>query len=45
MTNEDWHTACGTADRANRLRQRAAKQGPARAGLRALPIFFARDVW
>ena len=26
-TNEDWHTACGTADLANRLRQRAAK-GP-----------------
>src|SRR4051794_32122856 len=25
MTNEDWHTACGTTDRANRLRQRAVK--------------------
>src|SRR3954451_10591180 len=24
MTNEGWHTACGTADRVNRLRQRAA---------------------
>src|SRR3954469_9970430 len=27
MTNEDWHTACGTFDRANRLRQRAVKGG------------------
>ena len=26
MTNEEWHTACGTVDRANRLRQRAAKE-------------------
>src|SRR3954451_20102516 len=27
MTNEDWNTAYGTADRANRLRQRAARRG------------------
>src|SRR4051794_16883293 len=27
MANEDWHTTCGIADRANRLRQRAAKRG------------------
>ena len=26
MTNEEWHTACGTVDRANRLRQRAVKR-------------------
>jgi hypothetical protein len=25
MRNRDWHTACGIADRANRLRQRAVK--------------------
>jgi len=25
MTNEEWHTACGTVDRANRLRQRAVR--------------------